>query len=252
MSWKLALIDSGLAVTRTLARRGQRNEALAQARRLLNRSDLPLSAAADTHRVAGEIHLESERFSRARRHLRASLGLEPNHARTHFLLGLAYERDPHGDDLRAARRFRAASRLAPSNAAYRAAFGRAAVRCYRVRRGVRELLAAAETTCKDVPLLEVVIEGLLEAGRVAAAHRIIVKARFSCPRSGEVRRLWERVRYESARRSQRRASSTQDAEGPATEGAVRLLPFLRVVHSNIRFDTASFPRPHLIRSRQDR
>lgn len=252
MSWKLALIDAGIAATRTLARKGRRNEALAQALCLLKRPDLPLTTAADAHRVAGEIFLDRERFAAARRHLRASLTLEPNHARTHFLMGLAFERDPHGDDLRAARRFHAASRLVPGSATYRAAFGRAAVRCDRLRRGVRELLAAAESAHKDVALLEVVIEGLLEAGRVNAAHRIIVKARFSCPGSGEVRRLWERVRYESARRSQQRASSTQDAEGPATEGAVRLLPFLRIANSTIRHDAASFARPHFIRSQNDR
>jgi len=261
MSRRLALIDSGLAIARSLARKGRQTDALAQTLRLLNRPDLSVMEAADAHRVAGEIYLDSERFGKARRHLRSSLTLEQGHARTHFLLGLAFERDPHGCDHRAACRFRAASKLVPDNAAYRAAFGRAAVRSDRLKRGVRELLAAAESAHKDLALLEVVVEGLLEAGKVQDAQRIIVKARFSCPGSGEVRRLWERVRYESARRGQRRASSTQDA-GPAMDGAVQLLPFLRVVRSTaggttpapgVRLDVASFPRPHRphLRSRFD-
>jgi len=253
MSYRLALIDEGMAAARTLARQGRRSAAMDQARRLLNRPDLPLVAAADAHRVIAEILLEIERFGAARRHLRAALALEPEHARTNYLMGLAFERDPHGDDERAARRFRKASRLVPANAAYRAAFGRAAVRSNRVNRGVRELLAAADAAIKDAEVLGVVIEGLLETGRVKAAERIIAKARFLCPGTGEVRRLGERVRFEAARQGQKRGSSTQDA-GPAKEGAARLLPFVHVVRSrpggtmplaNGRQDMLSRPRPHL-------
>ena len=257
MSRRLDLIEGGVLALRSLARNGQPAAAIAQAQRLLNRPDLPAVAAADAHRVMAELLLDSERFTSARRHFRASLALEPNHARTHFLMGLAFERDPHGDDLRAARRFRRASELVPANAVYRAAFGRAAVRCDRVNRGVKELLAASDAAMKDAALLEVVVEGLLEAGKVRAAERIIVKARFLCPGSGEVRRLGERVRFESTRRGQRRASSTQDA-GPARDGGVRLLPFIRLVRSspegktpsaNVRRDVVSFPKPHLARFR---
>ena len=262
MSRRLALVDSGLAVARLFARKGRRNDALTQSLMLLKRSDLTVSEAADAHRVAGECLLDSERFAKARKQLRSSLTLEPGHARTWFLAGLAQERDPHGDDTRAVRCFFRAHKLAPENAAYRAAFGRAAIRCDRLKRGVRELLIAAESALTDATLLEVVIEGLLEAGKVAAANRIIVKALFSCPRHGGIRRLQDRVRYESARRGQRRASSTQDA-GSAKDGGTRLLPFLRVVRSdtgstmapaNVRQDVASFPRPHLprLRSRTDR
>lgn len=257
MSRRLAVIDDGLAAARSLARKGRRTEALAQAKRLLNRPDLPVVAAADAHRVVAELLLDLERYATARRHLRAALALEPEHARTHFLMGLAFERDPHGDDLRAARRFRKASELVPANAAYRGAFGRAAVRCDRVKRGVRELLAASEAALKDAMLLEVVADGLIEAGKVRLAERIIVKARFLCPGSGEVRRLWERVRFAAARQGQRCGSSTQDA-GPAREGGVQLLPFLRVVRSspggktplaNVRRDAISIPKPHLARLR---
>jgi tetratricopeptide (TPR) repeat protein len=257
MSRRLALLDTGLELARYLARKGRRKEALSQALQLLRRPDLSLAAAADAHRVAGELYLDNDCFSKARRHFRQSLTIEPGHARTRFLAGLAFERDPDGDDYRAACSFLKASTLTPENAAYRAAFGRAAIRCDRVQRGVRELNRAAEAGLKDLTLLEVVIEGLLEAGKVNAANRIIVKARFSCLETGGIRRLQDRVRYESARRSQRRGRNTQDA-GPATDGAVRLLPFLRVVRSspggtmppaNVRRDVASFPRPHLGRLR---
>ena len=257
MSMTLALIDDGMAAVRSLARKGRRTEALAQATRLLNRSDLPVVVAADAHRVTAEILIDNERHVKARKHLRAALALEPEHARTHYLTGLAFERDPHGNDLKAARRFHKASQLVPANALYRAAFGRAMVRSDRVKRGVRELLAATDAAMKDATVLAIVVDGLLEAGKVAAARRIVVKARFLCPGCGEVRRLWERVRFEEARKGQRRASSTQDA-GPVMDGAARLLPFLRIARSdsggkmsfsNVRRDSLSLPTPHLARLR---
>jgi tetratricopeptide (TPR) repeat protein len=253
MSRRLGLIEYGMAAARSLARQGRRTDALAQAKRLLARPDLTTVAAADTHRVAAELLMDAERYVAARRHLRAALALESEHARTNYLMGLAFENDPHGDDERAARRFGRASRLVPSNAQYRAAYGRAAVRSGRTRSGVRELLAAAESALRDSTVLEVVIEGLIEAGQVRTAERIIVKARFLCPGSGEVRRLGERVRFEAARRGQKRGSSTQDA-GRIMDGAAQLLPFVRVVRSspggtmplaNVRRDLLSRPRPHL-------
>lgn len=262
MSRRLALIDDALAAARALARKGRTADALAQMKLLLRRPDLPVAAAADAHRVAGEVLLDRGSYGSARRHLRAARTLEPEHARTLYLLGLAQERDPQGSDRTAARCFAAASRRVPDNPTYRAALGRAAVRAGCPRRGVKELIAAATAAPQDEAVLAVAIEGLLEAGRIAAAYRITVQALFSCPGSGTIRRLRERVRFVQARRGQRRAGSTQDA-GLPMDGGVRLLPFLRVVRSgpggrmllaDVRRDVASTPRPHLTRrrSRTDR
>jgi tetratricopeptide (TPR) repeat protein len=257
MSWKLALIDDGMAAARSLVRKGRTTEALAQATRLLNRPDLPVVVAADAHRVIAELLIDAERYAKARKHLRAALALEPEHARTQYLLGLAFECDPLGDDRHAARRFHKASKLVPASALYRAAFGRAAVRSDHRKRGVRELLACTEPATKDTTVLQVVVTGLLEAGKIAMARRIITKARFSCPGNREVSRLWEQVRFEAARVGQTRGRSTQDA-GPARDGGVQLLPFLRVVHSstgrktrlaNMRQDAFSLPRSHVSRLR---
>ncbi|MFO0804912.1 MAG: hypothetical protein U0791_17530 [Gemmataceae bacterium] len=262
MSPRLALVPGSMEVARRFARQGRTSDARRQSLRLLRRTDLTVAEAADAHRVLGDIELDTEHHAKARRHFRASLALEPSHARTWFQAGLACERDPHGDDRRAARCYRKAMTLAEQNFTYRAAFGRAAIRCDHVKRGVRELLKCTEAALKDASLLEVVVEGLLEAGRTTAANRIVMQARFSCPGASGIRRLQDRVRYESARRGQRRASSTQDA-GPDTDVGGRLLPFLRIARSEaggttpaatVRSDVASFPRPHLprLRSRTDR
>ena len=262
MSPRLALVGRGMEVARLFARKGRPQDARSQALRLLRRSDLTVPQAADAHRVAGEASLNSERFAAARKHLRSSLALEAEHARTWFLLGLAFERDPDGDDHRALKSYFKASKLVPENATYRAAFGRAAIRTDRLKRGLRELNLCFEAALRDASLLEVVVEGLLEAGKANAAHRLVMQARFLCPGARGIRRLQDRVRYELARRGQRRASSTQDAE-PGRDAGARLLPFLRLVRSNdggtphaagLRSDVASFSRPHLPRprSRRDR
>lgn len=256
MSRTLTLLDSGWASARALARAGRRTDALALIGRLLAR---PAAVAADARRLAGELELEAERYGAARRHLRAAAALEPGHAGTHYKLGLAHERDPHGDDRRAAVRFKTASELEPANPLYRAAFGRAAVRCDRVKLGVRALLAAAEAAPGNVPLLRVVVGGLLEAGKPALARGVVEKARFLCPADRELNAIRGRVRFEIARRRQQNERRKQDAPF-ATEGEFVLLPFVRVVGGSgraatpgtVRFDRGSQPRPHLTRMRSYR
>src|SRR5262249_52409786 len=158
----LTLLEAGWASVRSSAKQGRRADALTRATRLLARPDLPASIAAEAHRLAGELQLEAERYSESRRHLRASAALEPACARTFYILGLAHERDPHGCDRRAALCFRKASELDPGTRLYRAAFGRAAVRCDRKKLGVRELLAVANAALGDVDVIRVVTDGLLE------------------------------------------------------------------------------------------
>jgi predicted Zn-dependent protease len=209
--------------------------------------------AADAHRLAAELEIEAERYKAARRHLRAAASLDPTNARTYYLTGRAFEADPQGDDRRAAVWFRKASRQEPANPLYRAALGRAAVRCDRVKLGVRELTTAAEATVDNIPVLRIAVDGLLEAGKVRTARRVLTKARFLCPGSRDVRMMWERTRFEFARVGQNQLRGTQDATF-ATEGATFLLPFVRVVRpeasgegsvGQVRRDVVSFPRPHV-------
>ncbi|HEX4610891.1 MAG TPA: hypothetical protein VH092_22060, partial [Urbifossiella sp.] len=237
------------------ARRGRRAEALDRVRQLLSQPDLPAGVAADAHRLAAELLIDRERYGAARRHLKAAAGLEPACARTYYLAGLASERDPAGDDRRAAARFRKAAGLEPTNPRYRAAFGRAAVRAGVVTAGTRELVAAAELAAGDLPVLRLVVSGLLEAGRAGAARRVLVKAKFLRPRCAAVAGMWNRVRFEAARQTQRSHRGAQDAR-TATEGRP-LLPFVRVVReerpavvgTDSRRDVISLPRPHLARLR---
>ncbi|QDU23628.1 hypothetical protein [Urbifossiella limnaea] len=251
MSRTLSLVHGGLTAARELIRRGRRPEALTRLRQLLAGSDVAPAAAAEAHRLAAELLIDFDRFGAARRHLRAALGLEPGCAATFYLAGLASERDPAGDDRRAAVRFRRASELEPTNANYRAAFGRALVRANLVNAGARELEAAAALAAGDLTVLRLVVSGLLEAGRSAAAQRVVLKARFLRPACASVAGLWNQVRFEAARQSQRSHRGAQDAHA-AREGRP-LLPFLRVVGAEgWRSDVVSAPRPHLARLRATR
>ena len=240
MSRMLTLIDAGWSSIRLSATQGRRIDALNRLVRLLARPDVPTPIAADAHRLAGELLIEGEKYTDARRHLRAAAALEPRHARTQYLWALAHERDPHGCDRRAALRFRRAAKLEPANALYAASFGRALVRCDKVRTGIRELLAAADRAMgdlgdlSDLAVIRVVIDGLLEAQRPGTARRILNRAGFLCRdaiKARELRLLSERARFAIAERDQRGERGTtrpgQDAEF-ARDGGRVVLPFIRV------------------------
>lgn len=252
MSRMLTLMNAGWTSIRYLATHGHRPGALAQIARWLSRPDLPASAAAEAHRLAGELLTDAERYPEARRHLKAAAALTPRHAPTFYLWGLAYERDPHGCDRQAAFRFRAACRLDPASAVYQAAFGRAAVRCDRVKLGVRELAAAAAAAPGELPVLRIVTEGLLEAGRFEAARRVVSRARFLRPADSELTALGERVRFELARYEQGRTTRHRQGAEFARDGGRVVLPFVRVSRvdeapatvATVRHDVVSMPRPH--------
>lgn len=256
MSRMLTLNHAGWSAAQSLVRQGRRREALTQVERLLDRSDLSGRVRAEAHRLAAELLIDREQYAKARHYLHEAASLEPDVARTLELTGQAYENDPHGDDRKAAICYRKASALEPENELYRARFGRAAIRCGKVKTGVQSLHAAAESAPGAVPVLLVVVEGLLEAGRVKSARRVLVKARFLCPGNRELARLWERVRFEAARVEQN-TWKPQEARF-ATDGDVAFLPFVRVVRPGqrsasgggvIRRDLASMPRPHFPRLR---
>lgn len=252
MSRMLSLMDAGWASVRSSATHGRRTDTLAQIVRWLARPDVPPVVAAEAHRLAGELLIDAERYAEARRHLKAAAALVPTHAPTFYLWGLAHELDPHGCDRRAALRFRAACRLDPKNALYRAAFGRAAVRCDRVNFGVRELLAAAAAAPCDLPVLRVAIDGLLEAGRFAAARRIVNTARFLRPADRGVTAIGQRVSFEQARHEQGRTTRHRQGADLARDGGRVVLPFVRVTRTEavpgagaVRRDVVSLPKPHL-------
>ena len=259
MSRTLTLIPTGFETIRAAAASGQTADALTNLARLLARPDVPAALALEGHRLAGELAVNLGRFATARRHLKAAAELDSTDAATRYLAGRAWEEDPDGCDRRAAISFRKANVLDGTNPLYRAAFGRAAARCGKVRRGVREMLAAAEQAPGAVEVIRIVVGGLLEMGKPGEARGVLAAARFARPNHPELTALWERTKFETARLAQKHAAKgrghtrfAQDAQ-PARDGGRVLLPFVRIAdgtgataptRGTVRVDTVSFPRPH--------
>lgn len=270
MSKTLTLVDAGWDSIQTTAKRGQRIDALNRLEQLLARPDVPAAMAIEGNCFAGELALELGRYAIARRHLKAATKLDPTLAEAYFLAGRAWEEDPDGCDRRAAICFKKAAAI-DAKPLYRAAFGRAAAHCGKVKFGVREMLAAAKEAPGAIEVVRVAVRGLLEMGKADKARQVIVTARFLCPHNSELATLWERTKFESARQGQRagqtgKAAKTrentryaQDAQF-ARDGDRVTLPFLRLADETdssavrepksasggtVRRDSGSFPRPHL-------
>lgn len=259
MSRTLTLIQTGWESICATAEGGRKADALAQLDRLLARPDVPADILREGGRLAAELALDTGRFASARRHLKTAVALDATDARVRFLAGRAWEEDPDGCDRRAALAFRRAVRLDGTNPLYRAAFGRAAVRCGKVRFGAREMVAAAEQAPDRLDVVRVVVRGLIEAGRPTAAQQVLAKAQFLNPRNAELVSFGTRVRFEAARRTRRQVEKTRESTRAAQDAQLArdgdrvLLPFIRIAGGTqakrdegmVRTDVVSFPRPHL-------
>ena len=263
MSRTLTLIQTGWESICAAAERGRKSDALVQLDRLLARPDVPADILRDGSKFAAELALEIGRFGTARRHLKTVLALDVSDAGARYLVGRAWEEDPDGCDRRAMLAYRKAVALDGTSAVFRAAFGRAAVRCGKAKLGAGEMIAAAEQAPGSAEVVGVAVRGLLEAGRPAAASKILAKGRFLNPGSADLVSLAGCVRFEAARRSQKQAEKfrehtrhAQDAQ-IARDGDRVLLPFIRIAGGAavrqddvvVRADVLSFPRPHLGRLR---
>lgn len=239
------------SAARAHADAGRATEALAKIATVLSCPDLPVADAIAANQLAGELHLKSGRFAKARRHLLAASKLDPANATLHHLLGIAFQDDPYGCDLRAARRFRKACELAPENAIFRASYGLALVRVNRVKSGIEHLEVAAKLAPTDATVLGTVVAGYREADLPRRGLKVVSHARFIAPEDATIRRLWDRVRFDVAQAEQRQSSPEK------RRGTLKFLPFLRVNSTSsgtgtggvVRRDLGTRPTPHLNRLR---
>ncbi len=224
MSRMLTFFELGFASATALANSGRYSAARQALRGLRATCDLEPGSAHRLHTTAAEWALRSERYAEARKHLRRAVELDPNNAAGHFALGQAHEADPFGCDRMAVRRYRKAIQLNANQPKYRATLGRALVRVDNVQAGVKILCRAAEAAPSDPEVLEIVAEGLREAGQPEVAFRLMSHARFLAPGDGAIKKLWDRSRFSltAATQQAHRNSEVRPVENPA------VLPFLRV------------------------
>jgi len=237
MSTMLNFYELAWATARDRALAGRNREALVALEPILISNDSAAELKLLAHRLAARIEVHYERFRKARKHLYIAQAIEPANAEIDFEIGVAFERDPYGCDRRAARRFRRAVRLAPENDQYRAHLGRALVRINRVRAGLKRLLSIQNAD--DVGVVEVVVEGLTDAGRTNEAEKIIRKSRFLNAREAKLRQMHGDVRFAAAARQQAKNRVARALN------ALMVLPFLKIAGEGIvRHDSRSAPRPH--------
>ena len=247
MSKTLPFLNACWAAARAAAAAGDHPTALKRAAPLLADPDCPPVLLRSAHRLAARTHVAAGRFTAARKHLRAVCQLAPLDATAQYDLGLAFEDDPYGCDRRAARRFKLAVALRPTDGRFRAAFGRALVRVGRVTAGVRELKAAVADSPADSVVLAVVLDGLTAAGKPRTAQRLLNRAAFLAPASGEIRRLRERARFAVAGGVSR--PTPRPVERPMLllfTPAAAARP-LRVAGGVVRRDAGSRQGPHFTR-----
>jgi Flp pilus assembly protein TadD len=252
MSKTLPFLSACWASARAAAAAGDRPTVLKRVAPLLADPDCPPVLQRSARRLAAKTLIAAGRYAAARSHLRAVCELAPLDATAQYDLGLAYEDDPYGCDRQAAVRFGKAVALRPTDGRFRAARGRALVRIGKLKAGVRELKEAVVASPADSVVLAVVLDGLTSAGKPRLAQRLLDRAAFLAPTSGEIRRLREKAKFAVAGgRANRPARPT----GPAVLLSFTPAPTprpLRLVGGVVRSDRVSRQGPHVTRLRAHR
>jgi hypothetical protein len=243
MTTTLSLGSAGYVAAKAAAAAGRKAESHRLCSTLLATPGLSPTMTARVRRLAAALDAGAGRHTAARRHLRAAARVDPEHAGTRFRLAQAYEHDPFGSDLLAAKHYRAAAQRERGNALYRAAFGRTAVKAGFRKAGCRALVRAAKLAPTDLAVLALAVDGLLHAGRIRTARRLVTPARFLAGPNGKIAAMMHRVRY------------AELWNGQQTPRSNSILPFIRVQSTGpsqpvpviVRKDAASRPKSHLVR-----
>jgi Tfp pilus assembly protein PilF len=245
MGRTLNLLDHLLTESRRLLANDRPREALSLLEHVVRFTDIPLASAAEGQSLLGETYLKLGQYRRARRHLRRAIGWLPKNAVAHHLLARSIIADPAVDAARAAKPFRRALELDPTNAQLLAEAGAYFGEMGRWREALELLEKAVELAPEDLGVLKALVDAMCEAERFEEARRAVDVARFRV--QGEQRLGQLRHDVEFRRAQQQQGGAPDDAE---------VLPFLRihreeeesVRQKKYRRDAASKPRPHLPRA----
>jgi Flp pilus assembly protein TadD len=226
------------------------SEARAILQPLLDDSRAEPDIRAEAHRVLGELDLDAGNFRGARRHFATAIGLQPSRGGTYLRYAAAVHADSAADPRKAYTACRRAIRLSPCDANCWLAYGASCLRIGDHKRARRAFRRAARLQPDDLKTLAAAVGGLTSLGRHGEARRVLEAARFRAPRNAGILGLWNRFRFDSARRKQVRQHS------PLNDDAA-LLPFVPARDSSgteaaaspvvLRADRSSRATPHLLR-----
>lgn len=228
MSMTLNLAQRLLALGQNYQQLGRNHDALRYLGRLAGFRDLEPEVAERTQISLAEIYLARRHFHKARRHLTAALSHQPNNARYHYLMAVAWAADEKGDRRRAADHYRQSLRLDPEQPLCLSEFGLLALEIGQTEEGFECLFRAVELAPDDPTVVGRLVEGLVQEDRVAEARQALQAALFRNGRDARFRKLWNDFQFQQLQQQQHRGRYAQEA-GDAEDKGPTLLPFVRVV-----------------------
>jgi tetratricopeptide (TPR) repeat protein len=230
MSRTLNFVHHLLDMGRNLQRLGQTRAASRLLGRLSSFRELPNDLAEEAQLRLGELHLQCGQFKKARRRLAAALLIQPDSARSHYLMAGAIEDDEECNVAEALTHYRRCAKLDPDNAEYFCAWGLLALDLRETEEGLEALRRAAELAPDDPDVLRQVLEGLREAGEIDEAAKLLQTALFHNPRDQRLRELRSHHQFQLLRAEQQVAARDRL---PA-EHTPPILPFTRPEPDNDR------------------
>jgi tetratricopeptide (TPR) repeat protein len=245
------LLDRLLSQGRRLNIMGRRVEARQRLDKLLAHTDAPAHQRVEAHQLLAEIHLDSQRYRKARRHLLAALGLQPECAETHYRLAMAIDLDPDGEPKRAAKHFRKALEHKPDEPRYWASYGHICLRLAKDKAAYGAFIAATDLAPNDVAVIDEITDGLCFLGKEEDARSVLTAARFRLGHDAELEQLWNRFRFLQLHRQQQAARRRK----ALAEGEAVILPYVPSKETSgpkgepgiLRHDRFSRPTPHATR-----
>lgn len=251
MNPSINLLERLLAQGRRLLDMGRRIDARRRLEKLLAFAEVTEAQRVEAHRMLGEIYADAQCFRKARRHLVAALGLNPNSAEIHFQLALTLDLDPDIEPKRAAKHFRKALENKPDEARYWSGYGQICLRLGKDKAAYGAFIAAADLAPNEIDIIDEIADGLCFLSREEEARSVLMAARFRLGHAADLERLWNRFRFLELHRKQQAARRSKEL----AEGAAVILRFVPAKETSepkgesgiLRYDRPSRPAPHSTR-----
>lgn len=253
MNTTINLLDRLLTQGRRLVFMGRYVEARRRLDKLLAFPDVAVAQRVEAHLLLADIHVDGQCYRKARRHLLAALGLQPDCAETHYRLAVTLDLDPDVEPKKAAKHFRKALELKPDEACYWSGYGQICVRLGKEKAAYGAFIAAADLAPMDVAIIDEIADGLCFLGKEEDARSVLIAARFRLGHDAELEKLWNRFRFLQLHREQQTARRSK----ALADGEAVILPFVPSKEPRestdtgdpviLRHDRFSKPKPHTTR-----